>query len=325
MIYGYIRVSTEEQKRHNNSPENQRQIISNYAKTNNLGEVQFFEDCGSGGDPRAKKRPEQTKLLSLAQSGDTILVYAVDRWARHVECQAQIHALLARGLHFYFISQNINPSDKAGDSMLGIMQYVAWEEFKRIQERTNGMRKVLRAKGLYVAGSVPVGYKLDDSKKLIKDPETQPLITTFFGKLLEGLSLIQTCKDMRKLYPDRKFDVASYHKLVTTNRYYLGETKGANFDHKDGAREEWIKDTHEPYLSESDWLRINALLKSRRSQRLPAEFSRTRDFLLRGIAWCPDCGAKIASVRMKKGHEYYCCNTTIRSRRKFSNNNPKTC
>ena len=172
MIYGYIRVSTEEQKRHNNSPENQRQTISNYAKTNNLGEVQFFEDCGSGGDPRAKKRPEQTKLLSLAQSGDTILVYAVDRWARHVECQGQIHALLARGLHFYFISQNINPSDKAGDSMLGIMQYVAWEEFKRIQERTNGMRKVLRAKGLYVAGSVPVGYKLDDSKKLIKDPDS---------------------------------------------------------------------------------------------------------------------------------------------------------
>ena len=73
MIYGYARVSTAAQCRDGNSLEDQVAALQSY------GCQIIVEEAFSG---KTMERPKFRKLLETLQSGDTLVVCKLDRFAR---------------------------------------------------------------------------------------------------------------------------------------------------------------------------------------------------------------------------------------------------
>lgn len=73
MVYGYARVSTRGQAKDGNSLEAQENALRS------AGATKIYADAFTG---TRTKRPELDKLMSVLQSGDTLIVTKLDRIAR---------------------------------------------------------------------------------------------------------------------------------------------------------------------------------------------------------------------------------------------------
>jgi DNA invertase Pin-like site-specific DNA recombinase len=73
--------------------------------------------------------------------------------------------------------------------MLGAWAMAADMERRRIQERTQGARSLLREQGMFVEGTVPFGYKLpkDGTRRLVIG--NRPTKATVTGALTAATSL----------------------------------------------------------------------------------------------------------------------------------------
>lgn len=132
MIYGYARVSTQEQE------------LSTQAEALRKAGVDFiFEEKRSGSDT---KRAELEKVLTLLGPGDTLVVYKLDRIARSLR-----HLLLildrlgAQGAQFRSLTETIDTSTAAGRMMMQIVGAFAEFELEMIRERTRaGLHAAMR-------------------------------------------------------------------------------------------------------------------------------------------------------------------------------------
>lgn len=132
MIYGYARVSTQEQELHT-------QIDA----LRKAGVDFVFEEKKSGGDT---KRAELEKVLVLLQPGDTLVVYKLDRIARSLKHLLQIlDRLNAQGAQFRSLTETIDTSTAAGRMMMQIVGAFAEFELEMIRERTKaGLHAAMR-------------------------------------------------------------------------------------------------------------------------------------------------------------------------------------
>lgn len=123
MIYGYARVSTEEQKTH--------------AQTDALtaaGCVTIYEEKRSGG---TMARPALLKMLAELQAGDVVVVYKMDRIARSLrdlmDIQERIHAA---GAQFKSLTEAIDTTTPVGRFIFQVIGSFAELERAIIRERT---------------------------------------------------------------------------------------------------------------------------------------------------------------------------------------------
>lgn len=73
-VYGYVRVSTNEQ-----NTDRQMIVLQDYAKRNNLEYDYIFEDKVSG---RSYDRPAYQEMKELLEEGDTVVIKELDRLGR---------------------------------------------------------------------------------------------------------------------------------------------------------------------------------------------------------------------------------------------------
>lgn len=130
MIYGYARVSTEDQKL-----DLQIDSIRSYVKVV-MGEedVTIFAEKQSGAKA---DRPELQKLMDVLKEGDTFIVYKLDRLARTTKQLYDLHDdITKRGVHFISLHENINTTTTMGKAMFGMIAVFAEMERNMINERT---------------------------------------------------------------------------------------------------------------------------------------------------------------------------------------------
>jgi DNA invertase Pin-like site-specific DNA recombinase len=130
-VFGYARVSTEEQHTH--------------AQTDALsraGVEVVFQEKRSGGD---RRRPELAKLLEQLRAGDSVVVYKLDRIARSLAHLLEILAKIeAAGASFRSLTEFIDTASPAGRLMMHMMGAFAEFERELIRERTRvGMRAAM--------------------------------------------------------------------------------------------------------------------------------------------------------------------------------------
>ncbi|MFZ5507593.1 MAG: recombinase family protein [Pseudomonadota bacterium] len=134
MIYGYARVSTQDQ-------DTRAQIDA----LTNAGAQRVYQEKRSGGTLR---RPELDALLSALTAGDTVLVYKLDRVARSL---ADLLTILARieaaGASFRSLTEIIDTASPAGRMMLQILGAFAEFERQLIRERTRAGLQAAKARG----------------------------------------------------------------------------------------------------------------------------------------------------------------------------------
>lgn len=138
MIYGYARVSTKGQAHDGNSLESQKEIL----KDN--GAIEIYEDSFTG---TKTDRPEFNKLLEKLQSGDTLIVTKLDRFARSMTQGSElVNELINKGVKVNIL--NIGMMDNTPASKLIRNIFFSFAEFERdmIVERTQEGKAIAKTK-----------------------------------------------------------------------------------------------------------------------------------------------------------------------------------
>lgn len=128
MIYGYARVSTKGQAKDGNSLEVQENALRA------AGAVEIYVDAFTG---TKTDRPEFEKLMKQLQSGDTLIVTKLDRFARSMTQGSELVTdLIEKGIKVNIL--NIGMMDNTPSSKLIRNIFFSFAEFERdmIVERT---------------------------------------------------------------------------------------------------------------------------------------------------------------------------------------------
>lgn len=136
MKYGYCRVSTKGQEKYGNSLEFQENLLREH------GAEQIFCDSFTG---TKIDRPEFSKLLSILQSGDTLIVCKLDRFARSVGQATQlITDLIDKGVIVDICNLGILDNSSMSTFMRNILLSFAQFERDMIVERTQEGKAIAR-------------------------------------------------------------------------------------------------------------------------------------------------------------------------------------
>lgn len=165
MKIGYIRVS-----RHEQNEALQRDALQE------AGCEKYFSDVMTG-SKFERKGLEQ--LLAFARSGDSVIVWKLDRLGRSLKDLIEtLNLLKDRGVDFISLTEKIDTTTPGGKLIFHLMGALAEFERDLIRERTNAGLAAARARGrvggrprkLSTNGKVALALRLvEDSKHSIDD------------------------------------------------------------------------------------------------------------------------------------------------------------
>ena len=299
----YIRVSTTEQKLHGISLDAQRDKLQEYAKKHGMVIVEWYVDDGVSGTKPIKKRPALQRMLNDAKKGnfERILFIKLDRFFRSVaeyhECMKMIDPVV-----WTATEEKYDLSTANGRAFVNMKLTIAELEAHQTGERIDLVNEYKVKTGQAMTGSQSQGYghtvkKIDGIKRVVKDPETAPIVEDFIQHFLT-----HQCRRTAYLYVKDKYNVdISYNTLyrLLKNPKIYGHHRG-----NDNYCEAYIdKETFDKIQ------KINTMNIKRTTTK--------RIYLFSGLIKCPKCGNLLAGKytaphNTKRGdkvyfnpHEYY--------------------
>lgn len=173
----YIRVSTEDQRKHGFSLPEQLHTLRQYAERQGWEVVEEIADEGrSGADPH---RPGIRRILELAETGkmDAAVAVARDRFFR-----SRLHRLTLDEDLDEHDARLVSLDDTGSKIADGVLDSVGEEERERTSKRTSRGKIGKARKGLLVGGSaVHFGFRYtDDHTGYEVDPAKMPLVRRMF-------------------------------------------------------------------------------------------------------------------------------------------------
>lgn len=158
MLIGYARVSTQDQ-----NPELQLDALKE------AGCERMFIEKASGAQ---RDRPELKAAIEYMRSGDTLVVWKLDRLARSLKQLIEtVEALEQQGIGFRSLTEAIDTTTSGGRLVFHIFGALAEFERSIIRERTLAGLASARARGRL--GGRPRGLSNEDiaaAKALLSDP-----------------------------------------------------------------------------------------------------------------------------------------------------------
>lgn len=238
----YTRKSTEEGlEKAFNSLDAQREACAAYVTSqrhegwNLLPDL--YDDGGfTGGN---MDRPGLQQLLADVKAGkvDVVVVYKVDRLTRSLADFAKIVDVLdAAGVSFVSVTQAFNTTNSMGRLTLNVLLSFAQFEREVIAERIRDKVAASKARGMWMGGPLPLGYRAED-RKLVVVPEEAATVRHIMQRYLKAANLWDLLAELERDgivskqskrrdgsqwggQPFRRG--ALYHLLA--NRTYVGET-----------------------------------------------------------------------------------------------------
>ncbi len=270
----------------------------------------FYEDPGfSGGN---MERPGLKRLLKDIQAGkiDIVVVYKIDRLSRSLADFAKMVEVFDNHMvSFSSVTQQINSATSMGRLMLNVLLSFAQFEREVTGERIRDKIAASKRKGMWMGGSVPLGYRVEN-RALQIEPQEAELVQRIFEQFITEKSTTKIVKELNEqgIQTKRKktFCKQSIYKILH-NRTYIGEIshKGEGFPAQ-----------HEGLIDSTTWEQTHAILSQDNRQRCRNTWEKKNrnDFLLRGIAYTQDGDLLIPMATKKpngKVYRYYVINKKI--------------
>jgi site-specific DNA recombinase len=196
----------------------------------------FYDDGGFSGG--TMERPALKALLSEIAAGriDVIVVYKVDRLTRSLADFAKIVEVLdTAGASFVSVTQSFNTTTSMGRLTLNVLLSFAQFEREVTGERIRDKIAASKAKGMWMGGPIPLGYRLHERKLLIDEAEaaTVRLIFARYEALRSGRELVaeldaQGIRSKPRLnrhgraHGDQPISRGALYAILR-NRLYIGE------------------------------------------------------------------------------------------------------
>ena len=248
----------------------------------------FYDDGGySGGN---MDRPGLKALLAAVAAGrvDVIVVYKVDRLTRSLADFAKIVEVLdAKGASFVSVTQSFNTTSSMGRLTLNVLLSFAQFEREVTGERIRDKVAASKAKGMWMGGPVPLGYRLQDRKLLIDEEEAEKIryIFTRYLELGSGRLLVAALERQgirskpRRNRHEREYGNTAIGRgalyAILQNRLYIGEIsfKGQNYPGQ-----------HEGIIARATFDAVQRCLEQARVERRLA-VNADQPSLLSGLLW----------------------------------------
>ena len=271
----YVRVSTQEQKLHGMSVDNQIEALKEYCEKNGYQIIRIYNDAGISARKTYKKRPGLLSMMEDCRDRkiDIVLFTRLDRFFRSVkdyyECIGQMDDVPWRA-----IWEDYETESAEGKFKVNIMLSVAQSESDKTAARIRDSYQYRKAKGLYV-GPVPIGY-IRKAGRLYKDPETRDGVQAMFDTYLKTLS---TARAMEKAAEYGLTFQRSCFATTLKNPTYSGRSSNGHIC--------------EPYITPEDHAFI-CRLKHSRKVKLQKNAGEKVVYLFSGLLICGYCGRRMA-------------------------------
>lgn len=306
MVFGYIRVSTDNQLE-NYSIDEQIDRLTAYCKAKDWVLVKIYTDGGfSGGNtnrPALRQMLEDIKKVDV----DAVIVYKLDRLSRSQKDTLMLieDEFLSSNVDFISINENFDTSTPFGRAMIGILSVFAQLEKDQITERFT-MGRIGRGKAGYFhgGGNSPHGYDYVNGELIVNEYEAMQ-IEEIYDLFISGKSINAITRIMNGKYDNRNWTAAAVGNALKKS-IYIGKVqfKGTEYEGK-----------HTPIISLERFKEAQCLLHSqaRENAKTTAQKSPFRaGYLLSSLIYCGRCGARYSA-----NHGYYKCYSRAKPSEKF--------
>ena len=199
--FGYCRVSTAKQANEGESLDVQRRQIEGYALMHGLAVDEIVVEEGVSGSVPVAERPAGGRLFARLKAGDIVIAPKLDRLFRSaLDALQTVQALRERGVSLHLLDLG---GDISGNGLsklfLTIAAAFAEAERDRIRERIGQVKADQKARGRYLGGLKPFGYRIGDDSELVPDEAEQAAIKRMAamrkrGKSLRAIAAAMTAK-----------------------------------------------------------------------------------------------------------------------------------
>lgn len=273
----YVRVSTQEQKKHGLSVDNQIVALREYCAENGYIEAGLYNDAGISARKTYTKRPALLQLMKDCEAGkiDLILFTKLDRWFRSVGDYYEVQRVLdAANVPWRSIWEDYETETSSGIFKVNIMLSVAQSEADRTAERIRAVKEYQRSMGLFCGGVAPFGYYIENNNLYIKEDERE-ITRKIFDTFLLTRSITKVLEMLRENGHSRSRNGVY---IMLKNPTYAGDAHGYKCP---------------AYITEAERATILKQIGVNKTGRK----ERTNDiYLFNGMVRCGICGKPMAGT-----------------------------
>jgi DNA invertase Pin-like site-specific DNA recombinase len=270
------------------------------------------------------ERPALQRLLADIEAGriDVVVVYKVDRLTRALSDFAKLVEIFDRyGVSFVSITQQFNTTTSMGRLTLNILlSFAQFEKRELIGERVRDKIAASKKKGMWMGGTVPLGYDVQDRKLVVNKAEARTVVDIYRHYLrLKSVRALRAeldaagIRSKRRVRPDgteygnQRFSQGALY-LMLQNRSYRGEAT-----HKGNA----YPGEHSAIVDKPLWDAVQVVLAENRVAR--ATGTNTKEpSLLTGLLF-DEAGERLTPTwSIKKGtrYRYYVSTSLVKGNRR---------
>ena len=158
-VIGYVRVSSEIQKRKNNSIPLQKKKIKEYCSLNDFDLIDVYEDDGVSGMSIDKRNGFKSMVEFMKENKiDGIVVWSLSRLGRKMKDVVEFMDFLkSNNIGFFSIKENLSNDDKIGSLIMNILSSINEFEVEVIRERIKDVKRNKKENG-EVYGRMMYGF-----------------------------------------------------------------------------------------------------------------------------------------------------------------------
>tara|TARA_R110002049_G_scaffold2743_3_gene20968 strand:+ start:15614 stop:17275 length:1662 start_codon:yes stop_codon:yes gene_type:complete len=298
----YTRKSSEEGLEQSfNSLHAQREACEAYIKSQrHEGWIilkECFDDGGfSGGNV---DRPALSSLLTLIKEKqiDIVVVYKVDRLSRSLADFVRIVDLFDQhGVSFVSVTQQFTTSSSMGRLTLNVLLSFAQFEREVTGERIRDKIAASKRKGMWMGGTIPLGYDIQEKQLVINKTEAKVVRFIFDTYIKEQcVRSVKEHIEQENLYSkqNKPFSRGALYTILK-NPLYVGKVqhRGNVFD-----------GLHQPLLDEETWKQVQTILHCNRHTQKHRVHAK-QPSLLSGLLFDDQGNAMSPSHATKKNRRY---------------------
>ena len=308
----YTRKSSEEGLEQNfNSLHAQRQACEAFVRSQ-AGEgwrlvKTAYDDGGFSG--ATMERPALKTLLAHLKEKriDVVVVYKVDRLTRSLADFAKMVEIFdAHGVSFVAVTQQFNTTTSMGRLTLNVLLSFAQFEREVTGERIRDKIAASKQKGMWMGGTVPLGYDARDHRLVVnlKEAATVRLIFRLYIEL-GSVRKVRDELDRRSIVSKQRVSKAGVRSggvrfgrgalyQMLANPIYVGEIRHKRVSHPGH---------HEPIIERAQWRRVQEMLTQRTARQGGDTSRRTPSFLMGKVF--DENGEPLYACWSKKGDRRY--------------------
>ena len=160
--------------------------------------ITAYNDGGISGG--TMERPSLRRLMADIEAGlvDVIVVYKVDRLTRSLhDFSKMVEVFDRQGVSFVAVTQQFNTTTSMGRLTLNVLLSFAQFEREVTGERIRDKIAASKKKGMWMGGTVPLGYRVED-RKIHVVPDEAAIVREIFRRYLNCRSVRELSNGLRE-------------------------------------------------------------------------------------------------------------------------------